>query len=300
MGPAAALAAGPLAVSLGTAGNFVILAETAVTTTGSTTISGDVGISPAAASFITGFPLVADASNAFSTAVNVTGKVYAANYASPTPAYLTTAVSDMMTAYVDAAGRATPSSTDFAAGIIGGQTFTPGLYKWTTDVSMAASGATTTDVNIVGGADDVWIFQIAGDLNVASGGTIPLGAKVVLSGGAQAKNIFWQVGGVTGATLGTFSTFNGNILSAKQIIMQNGAVLNGRALAQTQVTLIGNSVSLPAGSAPATLHVVKLVVNGPGGGGSAIPSTFTVHVKNSSSTEVPGSPLAGISAPGTL
>ena len=100
--------------------------------------------------------------------------------------------------------------------IIGGKTFTPGLYKWGTDVSIS------TNITLTGGAEDVWIFQIAGDLNIASGGSVPAGIKIILAGGAQASNIFWQVDGATGAKLGTYSTFNGNILSAKQVIIQTG------------------------------------------------------------------------------
>jgi len=295
IGPLTAYAAGPASVNLLSAGNFVILGKTAVTTTGVTVITGDIGISPAAATFITGFGLTMDISNTFSTSALVTGKIYAANYTAPTPSYMTTAISNMEAAYTDAAGRALPDGTELYGGLLGGQTFTPGLYKWGTDVSIPASASTSTDVTLSGGADDVWIFQIAGNLNVASGGSIPAGAKVVLTGGAQVKNIFWQVGGVTGATLGTYSTFNGNILSAKQVIFETGAVLNGRALAQTQVTLDANTVSIPAGSTPATLNVVKLVVNA---SHTLVPSDFLVHVK-SGGVDVSGSPTVGTSAPGT-
>lgn len=301
MGPNTTRAAGPAAVDLLSAGNFVILGKTAITTTGATSITGDIGISPAAATFITGFGLVMDVSNTFSNSSLVTGKIYASNYTVPTPAYMTTAISNMEAAYVDAAGRTLPDGTELYSGLLGGQTFVPGLYKWTTDVSIPASGATSTDVTLSGGADDVWIFQIAGNLNIASGGTIPTGAKIILTGGAQAKNVFWQVGGGTGATLGTYSTFNGNILSAKQIIMQTGAVLNGRALAQTQVTLDANTISVPTGFGSAILHVIKLVINGSGGTalpGIAVPSSFNVHVK-SAGVDVPGSPLSGASTPGT-
>lgn len=100
-----------------------------------------------------------------------------------------------------------------------------------------------TNVTLSGDADDVWIFQIEGNLDIASAGSVPAGIKVILGGDAQASNIFWQVGGATGATLGTYSTFNGNILTAKQIIIQTGAILNGKALAQTQVTLDANIIS---------------------------------------------------------
>jgi len=101
-------------------------------------------------------------------------------------------------------------------------TLAPGLYKWSSNVTIP------TSVTLSGGADDVWVFQIGGNLNIASAGSVASGIKVLLAGGAKASNVFWQVGGVTGATLGTYSTFNGTILSAKQIIMQTGAVLNGR------------------------------------------------------------------------
>ena len=102
-----------------------------------------------------------------------------------------------------------------------------------------------TDVTLTGGANDVWIFEIAGDLNIASDGDVVNGIKVLLAGGAQAKNIFWQVGGPIGATLGTYSTFEGTILSEKQVILQTGAVLHGRVLAQTQVVLDANIVTKP-------------------------------------------------------
>jgi hypothetical protein len=151
---------------------------------------------------------------------------------------LTTAVSDMETAYTNAAGIPIPTTTELGAGDISGLTIASGLYKWGTDVAI------NTDVTLSGSATDVWIFQIAGNLNIASAGNLTSGIKVLLSGGAKASNIFWQVGGVTGATLGTYSTFNGTILSAKQVILQTGAVLNGRALAQTQVTLDANIITI--------------------------------------------------------
>lgn len=124
----AALAAGPAAVNLGTAGNFVILAKTGVSTTGATSVVGDIGISPAAASYITGFALDLPAASAFSTSALVTGKVYAPGYANPTPANVTTAISDMEAAYTDAAGRV-PNVAELGTGNIGGMTITPGVYK---------------------------------------------------------------------------------------------------------------------------------------------------------------------------
>jgi len=230
------VAAGPQPVNLGTAGNFVILAKSGVSTTGTTAgttaVVGDIGVSPAAATYITGFGLIADSSNTFSTSSLVTGKVYAADYAPPTPANMTTAVSDMETAFTDAAGRTLPDATELGAGDISGMTLAPGLYKWGTGVLITSAGVTLS-----GGANDVWIFQIAQGLTVANG------AIVTLSGGAQTKNIFWQVSGQ--ATLGTAADFKGIILSQTLISLNTGAVMNGRALAQTAVTLIANAITEP-------------------------------------------------------
>jgi len=220
------------AVNLGTAGNYVILAKTGITTTGATAVTGDLGISPGAASLITGFGLIADATNVFATSSLVTGKVYASDYAPPTPTNMTTAISDMQAAYTDAAGRTSPDSTELGAGDITGKTIPHGLYKWGTGVLISAGGVT-----ISGSATDIWIFQIASDLTVANG------AIVTLTGGAQASNIFWQVAGQV--TIGTTAQMKGNILSQTQIALGNGATLNGRALAQTAVTLNANTVVKP-------------------------------------------------------
>jgi len=218
-------------VNLGTAGNFVILAKTGVSTTGTTAVVGDIGVSPVAASYMTGFSLIADSTNTFATSSVVTGQLFAADYAAPTPAVLTTAVSDMQTAFTDAAGRTTPDFTELGAGDISGLTLVPGLYKWGTGVSI------TQGVTLSGGADDIWIFQIAQDLIVNNS------AIVTVTGGAQAKNIFWQVSGQ--ANLGTAADFQGIILSQTLISMNTGAKMTGRALAQTAVTLNATAVTAP-------------------------------------------------------
>jgi len=220
------------AVNLGAAGNFVILAKTGISTTGLTSIVGDLGISPAPATYITGFSLNLTAGSAYSTSALVTGKIYAPGYTDPTPANLTTAVSNMETAYTDAAGRTNPTATELGAGNIGGMTLVPGLYKWSSDVKIP------TNLTLSGDANGVWIFQIAGNLTVSSG------VHIILSSGAQANNIFWVVAGQT--TLGTADVFNGNILDQTAIVLQTGAVLNGRALAQSAVTLDANSVIVPS------------------------------------------------------
>jgi len=224
-------AAGPAPVILGTAGNYVILAKSAISTTGVTAVTGNLGLSPSAASFITGFSLIADATNVFSTSSLVTGQVFAADYAVPTPTNLTTAVLDMMTAYTDAAGRA-PDVTELGAGNIGGMTLTPGTYKWGTGVIIPAN------VTLSGGPNDVWIFEIANDLVMSSG------VRINLLGGAQAKNIFWQVFGIV--DLGTTAHFEGIALVQTAITLKTGATVNGRLLAQTAVTLDAATVVQPA------------------------------------------------------
>jgi len=229
MVPAAAVSQSPAPVNLGSAGNFAILAKTGISTTGVTSITGDIGVSPAAATYITGFGLIMDSSGTFSISSLVVGNVYAADYAPPTPIYMTTAVGDMETAYTDAAGRTLPDHTELGAGDITSMTLAPGLYKWSTGVLVSAAGVT-----ISGTASDVWIFQIAQNLTVANG------AIVTLSGGAKASNIFWQVAGQV--TLGTTVAMKGIILCQTLIEMQTGATLNGKALAQTAVTLDANTV----------------------------------------------------------
>ncbi|MFA6400411.1 MAG: ice-binding family protein [Salinivirgaceae bacterium] len=216
-------------VDLGAAGNYVILGKSAITNISISAITGDLGLSPAATSYITGLSLT-DATG-YATSVQVTGKIYAADMADPTPINLTTAVENMITAYNDAAGRPTPDFLELGTGNIGGKTLSPGLYKWTNTVTI------TSDVTISGSADDVWIFQIAEDLTMSSA------VNVTLIGGAQAKNIFWQVAGQV--TFGATSHMEGIILSMTGITYLTGATMHGRALAQTAVVLDGNAVTQP-------------------------------------------------------
>jgi len=223
--------AGPTPVLLGQAGNYAILAKSGISTTGTTVVTGNIGVSPAAASYITGFALVAPPTT-YSTSPYVIGQVFAADYDAPTPSNLTTAVLDMQTAFTDAAGRSLPDFTELYAGDISGRTLVPGLYKWGTGVLITNAGVTLS-----GGANDVWIFQIAQNLTVSNS------AIVTLSGGAQAKNIFWQVSGQ--ATLGTAADFKGIILSQTLISLNTGAKMNGRALAQTAVTLDATAITAP-------------------------------------------------------
>ncbi|MCK9389788.1 MAG: ice-binding family protein, partial [Sulfuritalea sp.] len=235
---------GQAPVDLLSAGNFVILAKTTITDVPSSAITGNVGVSPAAGSFIgvtcaemTGTVYTVDATYVGSGNVTCVAPGPGAN-----KTLVDNAILDMGTAYAEAAARTLPDATELGAGDISGLTIYPGLYKWSTNVAI------NTDVTLdaKGDTNAVWIFQVGLDLPVAAKGDVVAGVKVILAGGAKASNIFWQVGGLTGATLGTYSTFNGTILSAKQAIANTGAVVNGRLFADSQVTLQQNPVTKPA------------------------------------------------------
>jgi hypothetical protein len=223
---AAAVAAGkgPSSVALGSADGFVILSKSGVTNVATSAITGNVGTSPIAGSFITGLDCT-----------EVTGTIYSVDGTGPAckvtdATLLTTAVSNMETAYTDAAGRA-PDETERAAGTIGGQDFVAGTYKWSSNVLIPS------DITLSGGANDRWIFQIAQNLTVSSA------VKINLIGGAQAKNIIWQVAG--DVTLNSTSEFKGTILGKISINLKTGAKINGRMLAQTEVTLQSNIATKP-------------------------------------------------------
>lgn len=235
-GQRAHAAAGPAPVDLGAAAPFVILTKTGISNVSTSAVTGDLGASPIAATAITGFSLVADSTNTFARSSQVTGKVYAANYTNPTPSNLTVAVGNMQTAYTDAAGRSLPDFTELYAGNLSGRTLSPGLYKWSSGVLI------NSDVTLAGPSDAVWIFQVAGNLTLGSG------TRMLLSGGAQSKNIFWQVGGGVGVEIGTTAHVEGTLLAAKAIHLRTGASLNGRALSQTAVTLAQNTVVIPTPS----------------------------------------------------
>ncbi|MDO8412961.1 MAG: ice-binding family protein [Gallionellaceae bacterium] len=249
------LAAGPPAVNLLSisTNNFVILATSMITEAAPVNgaITGNIGVSPAAGSTI----LVA-------CTEMLTGKIYQVDDAYADAAcsmsgtvsagvnktLVDQAVLDMGTAYTAASDPATPagvgaSNLDLLGGNIpAGTNFTPGVYTWGSNVNINGN------ITLTGGASDVWIFQMSGNLAIASCGSCASAAdgaaiKVILSGGALASNVFWQVGGAT-TTLGTYSTFNGNILTAPAglIAIQTGAILHGRALSGTSVALDGNAV----------------------------------------------------------
>lgn len=222
----------PAPVNLGTAGDYVLLSKTGISTTGTTDILGHIAVSPIDRTGLTGFNETLDASGTFATSPLVTGRLYAASMSPDTPTILTTAISDMETAYNDAAGRSDPDFTELGAGEIGGLTLEPGLYKWGTGVLV------TSDVTLTGTSTDVWIFQVAEGLKLQDG------KSIILQGGALPQNIFWQV--AEGVTLNAGTTFNGVILGMTALDMNSGATLNGRALVQTAVSLIANDVNEPA------------------------------------------------------
>ncbi|MEI9921304.1 MAG: ice-binding family protein [Bacteroidota bacterium] len=213
-------------VPLGSAADYVIVAKTAINNSSTSAITGNLGLSPAATSYFTGLALTN--ATGYATSSQVTGKLYAADMAAPTPDNLTVTVNNMITAYKDAAGRTLPDFVELGTGNIGGKTLTPGLYKWSGNVTIP------TSIVISGAAGDVWIFQIAGNLTTSSA------VNITLSGGAQAKNIFWQVAGQ--ATFGTTSHFEGTLLSQTGITLQTGASINGQLLAQSAVILDSNVV----------------------------------------------------------
>ena len=200
-------------VSLGAAAKFAVLAATTVTSSGATTVNGHLGLSPGTA--VTG-------------SLKVSGMIHAGGRTADQ------AQSGLTTAYNDAAGRTAGALT--VAGDLGGLTLTPGLYKSTSSLEIS-SGDLTLDAR--GDTNAVFIFQMASTLNTTSG------RQVILSGGAKAANIFWQVG--SSATLGTTSVFKGNILASTSITLLNGATVEGRLLARTAaVTLDTNTITLPA------------------------------------------------------
>jgi len=223
---------GPGTVDLGTAGDFAILANSGVSTVPPSVITGDVGVSPIGRFAMTGFSLIANSAGTYTTSAQVTGKLYAASDMAPTPVKMTAAVSDMQTAYTDAAGRVNPDYVELHAGALGGATLVPGLYKFGTSVGFA------TDCTLSGSSNDTWIFQIAGDMSIAAD------KKILLSGGALARNIVWVVAGKT--EYGARSHFEGIILGATSAEFVTGSTINGRVLVQTAVSLQMTTVTNPA------------------------------------------------------
>ncbi|MCF7922099.1 MAG: ice-binding family protein [Candidatus Marinimicrobia bacterium] len=228
--PAATMAQDQPIVNLGAAGDFALLAGSLVSNVPNSAVTGNIGLSPAAGSNITGFG-GAEIVGIFYT-VDATGPAGSV----PSATMLLAAKGDITIAFNDAAGRMPVPVGEYlnpGAGNIGGMTLSSGLYKFTSTLSISGS-----DLTLTGSDTDVWIFQIASDLNVANG------IHVTLAGGALPANIFWQVG--TSATLGTTCVFQGTIIADQSIALNTGATLNGRALASSgAVTIEGSTVTKP-------------------------------------------------------
>jgi hypothetical protein len=231
---------GPSPVLLGTdtdlrsAGAYVLIGKTGITNViGSRISGGHVGVSPIDSTAITGLALILDSSGEFSSSVSVVppARVYAADYATPTPSNLTAAILSMEGAYADAASRMLPDFLNLSSGHLGGLVLVPGLYTFGSSVDITAG------ITLLGGPNDVWIFQITGDLDLTAA------MSMTLAGGARAENIFWQVAG--SVTMHAGAHFEGIILCSTGITMETSASLHGRALAQTMVALDNNDVTAP-------------------------------------------------------
>jgi hypothetical protein len=217
-------------VLLRSACNYVILAKSGISTVPNSVITGNIAVSPIAATAITGFGLTLDSEGQFSTASQVvTGKAYGASYGGATATVLTAAVSDMETAYLDAASRPNADASRInigdGTGDISGWTLTPGVYTFTTGVKI--NSAITIDAQ--GHPDAVFIIQTTGVLSLATN------THVILSGGALAKNIVWQVAG--NAVFGVGSVMKGILLVKTDVAFNTGSSLDGRIFAQTAATL---------------------------------------------------------------
>lgn len=217
----------PSTFNLGSSANYAVLAKSGVSNTGTTAVTGNIGLSPAAGSYLTGFSETLDASNKYATSTYVTGKLYASDYAAPTPANLTTAVANMETAYTTGNGFA-PTATELYAGNLSGQTMAAGVYKYSSNVLI------NTNLTLHGGSSAVWVFQIAGTLTQAAD------IDIILSGGAKASNIYWLV--ADSVFIGTGAHAEGTILGVTDITMGTNSSINGHLLAQTAVNLDATTV----------------------------------------------------------
>jgi hypothetical protein len=223
---------GPAPIDLGFACNYAILAKSGISTVPNSIVTGDIGVSPIAATAMTGFSLDLDSSGEFSTSSQVVGKAYASDYNGSTPANMTAAVYAMEAAYTNAEARPTTDSS--ISSNIGGKTLTPGVYTFTETVQI------NSDLTFEGGPDDVFVIQTTGDL------TQKAKKKVILVGGAQAKNVFWQVAGFV--EIGADASMQGILLVKTKVDFITGSSLIGSVLAQTAVNLQMATITQAAGT----------------------------------------------------
>jgi len=249
-------------VQLGTATPFAVLAGTAVTDIPTSSITGDVGLSPAAGTNYAGL-----------TQAEVTGTIYSTDGTGPAgnvnnPALLTTAKNDLVTAFNSAAGQ--PPTSTFAAGDnqLGGQTLVPGVYAFGGASTANITAASPLVLNGEGNANAAFVFQVSSSLVTASG------SVVQLENGANPCNVFWEVD--SSATLGSSSTFVGTIMALTSATLASGATVQGRVLARNgDVTLDANTITVPpgcsssGGTGGSSANITSTGSVGAGGAGSA-------------------------------
>ena len=229
LAPAGMQAAGPAAIDLRSAAPFTILATSTTTTTGGGIINGDVGLSPVGSQ---GIP-----------PGQINGTIYNGG---PIAAQ---AQLDLNSAIIAASPAQLPGGINVGAEL-GGKTLVGGVYA----SPSGAYGITSVDLTLHGGPNDVWVFQMASTL------TVGVGRQVILTGGAQARNVFWQVG--SSATLGTSSVFVGTVMAYASITMNASATLNGRAMAQNgAVTYDGSGGNLPLPAGPVFTNITQSRTN---------------------------------------
>jgi hypothetical protein len=226
-------------VLLGSAEDFVILSKAGVSTVPASAITGNIGVSPGAASYITGFDLIADSTNTFSTSTQITGQAYASDYSPPTPSAMTSAISAMEAAYTDATGRplSDGANRDIKSGLITGETFTAGVYTWGSDVMF------NSEISLKGSSSDIFIFQTTNNVVAGRDSKVTLVNDGTGNGAPKASNIFWQVAGFVEA--GEGSHLEGVFLVKTRAVFKTGSSLNGRILTQTACTLDAATVKQP-------------------------------------------------------
>jgi hypothetical protein len=220
-------------VDLGAAGTFTVFGNTGISTVPTSVITGDIGTTSAAIA-LTGFSLSLDGTGVFSTSTQIVGggKAYAFDYAVPTPTNMTNASGAIGTAYTNASGRAA-DVTELYSGDLSGKTLRRGVYTWTSAVH-----ADISNVTLDGSATDIWILITSQKINFTGG------ARVILAGGAMAKNVFWVA--ADDVEIQANSHLEGIVLGEKMIILGSDATVNGRLFSQTAVTLIANPITPPA------------------------------------------------------
>uniref|UniRef100_A0A7S0SR88 Ice-binding protein n=1 Tax=Mantoniella antarctica TaxID=81844 RepID=A0A7S0SR88_9CHLO len=272
-----------LDVNLQSAGNFAVLTKTGVSTVPSSEITGNVGVWPITYAAMTGFSVSLPITDALTSTQVKEGSLYGAGMPGKTESVLAKAISDMETAYTDAASRSPADFVNHESGRLGGKTLAPGLYKFTTAVGF------DDDCTLMGSATDTWIFQIAEGMSINSD------KKIILAGGALAKNVVWAVKGVS--SFGARSHFEGIVLGATSATFVTDSSITGRVLVQTAVTLQKTTVTEPT-SADEPVSVTETVSGATETiSGATEPNSATGPISAEASAEVSaGVPIAEVPA----